>query len=120
MPRPTVDMMRNYHRMEGPPPQYTIKNILTNVESEESGKTVPEAIVVESDDGLHDAILTFAELRKRMLLRAKQEAKGNGNPHAETIGMTSHHSRTSGGRAQQIERQAVLRIFAHARSHRQP
>src|SRR5260221_534164 len=27
MTRPTVDTMRNYHRMEGPPPQYTIKNI---------------------------------------------------------------------------------------------
>src|SRR2546423_4328702 len=25
--RPTVDMMRNYHGMEGPPPQYTVKDI---------------------------------------------------------------------------------------------
>lgn len=73
--------------------RYVIKQFLTDAECELSGKT-GEAVVVESDDGLTDAVISFAQLQKVIRFRAKQETKANGgNGRIESV----HRTHQGGG-----------------------
>lgn len=54
--------------------RYTIKQLLPDAICEVTGKS-GEAVLVESDDGLRDAIIRFPELEKMNRFRALQENK---------------------------------------------
>ena len=54
--------------------RYTIKQLLPDGVCEVSAKT-GETVLVESDDGLKDAVVSFAELQKMVRFRAIQEGK---------------------------------------------
>ncbi len=56
--------------------RYTIKRLIDGV-CEVSGKT-GEVVLVESDDGLKDALVSFAELQKMIRFRGIQEQKQRG------------------------------------------
>ena len=59
--------------------RYTIKRLIPDGTCEVSGKS-GDVIVVESDDGLRDAMVSFLELQKMVRFRAIQEQKQNGSP----------------------------------------